>query len=143
MSRTSRHSFRESAFRRGDRCDPALEPPRARGDLETVLPELGAIGLEDEADDPGQTEAYLLAECLAVGLAEQCVPGYCEESVVRCPDLEVCAVLVKLEHKIIERREQSVQTSFALAQSLRRSPAPGSIAHNASPGLKCAAVHPS
>ena len=130
-----------SAFRRGDRCDPALNPASPRGPRDGI-PELGAIGLEDQADDPGKTETYLLAECLAVGLAEQCVPGYREESVVRGPDLEVGAVLVKLEHKIVERGEQSVQTSFALAQSLRCSPVSGSFAHNAMPVLKCAAARP-
>ena len=136
MSLTRRHSFREVPSAPAIGATLPWNHRSARRDLQAVLPELGAIGLEDLADDSGQTETDLLAECLTVGLSEQCVPGYCEEGVVGGPDLEVGAVLVELEHKVVERGEERVQTGFAFAQSLRRLEVFASFAHNTSPGLR-------
>ncbi len=86
----------------GDRCDPALEPPDACRDREAVVPEMRAIRLEDLSDDFGQAAADLLAERLTMGLAEQFGPRHRKQVVIGGPDLEVGAILVDLEHEIVE-----------------------------------------
>jgi hypothetical protein len=58
--------------------------------------------VEDVADDSDQLEAELLADGLANCSAEQLASGRCEQGVIGGPDAEVRAVLVELEHKVVE-----------------------------------------
>ena len=90
------------ALRTDDRSEPALEPPDARRDLQAVLTGLGATRLENMADGAGQAQTDIFADGLANCPAEHLAPGRGQQGVVGGPDPQVRAVLVELEHKIVE-----------------------------------------
>jgi hypothetical protein len=54
------------------------------------------------ADYPGQAQADLFADGLTKCPAEHLAPGRRQKGVVGGPDPEISAVLVELEHKVIE-----------------------------------------
>ena len=76
------------------------------------------------ADNSGKSEADLFADPLTDRSPQELVPGRGQQGVVGGPDPEVSAVLVQLEHNIVEGGKQSLEAGVTIGPHFGGPPGP-------------------